>query len=61
MDEFVKEGMAVETARAAAAEHGYTLRVFQDGDVGHATGDLKQDRLNVEAEGGVVTRILGTW
>lgn len=58
MDEFVAVGMTVEDARAAAAAHGYSLRVFDDTAGGFATGDLKPDRLNVEAEDGVVTAVL---
>lgn len=63
MNEFVTAGMTLEAARAAAAEHGYRLRVLPEDGVGHATGDLRpvQDRLNVEVEDGVVVRVLGTW
>lgn len=58
MDDIVKVGMPFEVARAAAREHGYTLRVFDEAEGGFATGDIKQDRLNVEVENGVVVRVL---
>lgn len=64
MDDVVTVGMGFSEAKAAAAAYGYTLRVIAEADSdegGFATGDLRQDRLNVEVEDGVVVRVVGTW
>lgn len=52
-------GLAEADAEAAAARHGWTLRVVKrDGEDLAATADFRADRVNVEVTGGEVMAVV---